>query len=192
MTEVRLVDLSPDDAPLVEALVGLSVRAAAVHSPAWLPTPERARAEILEVARGPGVARAVLEDGVPGGWAGAAPTDETAWEVHPLLVDPGRHGGGLGRRLVADVERLAAAAGALTMSVSTGDDVRATTIGGTDLWADPLGALARLDVVDTRAGHAFRFWQKAGYRVVGVLPDAEGVGVPSILLAKSLGAGRPS
>ena len=134
--------------------------------------------------------RALVEDGTPRGWAGAARCGETAWELHPLLVDPERHGRGLGRRLVADVERLAAAAGALTMDVSTSDATGATTLGGVDLFADPLGALARLDVLDPAAGHAFRFWQRAGYAVVGVLPDAEGLGVPSIRLAKSLVRGR--
>ena len=64
-----------------------------------------------------------------------------------------------------------------------------TTLGGIDLYADPLGALARLDVVDPVAGHAFRFWQRVGYTVVGVIPDAEGVGAPSIHLAKSLKPG---
>ena len=189
-TVVRIVDLSPRDGPLIDALVPISVRAGAMNSPGWLPTPERARAEIVRVAAGPGVCRALVEDDVPRGWAGAARYSETAWELHPLLVDPERHGTGLGRRLVADVERLAAAAGALTMDVSTSDATGATTLGGVDLFADPLGALARLDVLDPAVGHAFRFWQKAGYGVVGVLPDAEGLGVPSIRLAKSLARGR--
>lgn len=185
-TDARLVDLSPDDGALIEALVPISVRAAAMNAPRWLPTPERARAEIVSVAAGPGVCRALVEGDVPRGWAGAAPCHESAWELHPLLVDPDRHGGGLGRRLVADVERLAAAAGALTMDVSTSDATGATTLSGVDLFADPLGALARLDVLDPAVGHAFRFWQRAGYVVVGVLPDAEGPGVPSIRLAKPL------
>ena len=184
---IRLVDLSPDDDSLVDALVPVSVRAAALNAPLWLPTPERARAEIARVAAGPGVCRVLLEGDVPRGWAGAAPCADTAWELHPLLVDPARHGGGFGRRLVADVERLAAAAGALTMDLSTSDATGATTLGGVDLYPDPLGALARLDVLDPETGHAFRFWQKVGYAVVGVLPDAEGRGVPSIRLAKPLG-----
>ena len=185
-SDLSIVDLSPLDAALIEALVSISVRAGALNSPDWLPTPERARAEIERVAAGPGVCRALLEGGTPRGWAGAAPCADTAWELHPLLVDPARHGAGLGRRLVADVERLAAAAGALTMDLSTSDATAATTIGGVELFPDPLAALRRLDVVDARVGHAFRFWQKVGYAVVGVLPDAEGVGVPSIRLARSL------
>ena len=188
----RTVDLAADDGPLIESLVPLTVRAAAINSPRWLPDPERARAEIVTVAAGAGVCRALLAGEEAIGWAGAAPSARTAWELHPLLVDPLRHGGGAGRCLVAELERLASAAGALTMELSTSDATRATTLGGKDLFADPLGALARLEVLDPSRGHAFRFWQKVGYSVVGVLPDAEGEGVPSIRLAKSLGGARPN
>jgi len=165
------------------------VRAAAIIAPRWLPDSEHAREEIVEVATGPGACRALLENGVPRGWAGAEQSSESAWELHPLLVDPDRHRAGIGRRLVEDIERHARDAGALTMELSTTDATGATTLGGIDLYADPLGALARLDVVDPVAGHAFRFWQRVGYTVVGVIPDAEGVGAPSIHLAKSLKPG---
>ena len=32
--------------------------------------------------------------------------------------------------------------------------------------------------------HPLGFWQRVGYTVVGVIPDAEGPGKPTILLAK--------
>jgi aminoglycoside 6'-N-acetyltransferase I len=34
------------------------------------------------------------------------------------------------------------------------------------------------------------FWQRVGYTVVGVIPDAEGPGKPTILLAKRTERGR--
>lgn len=161
-----------------------------MNSPAWLPTPEHARDELVRVASEAAICRALLEDDVPRGWVGAAPCADTAWELHPLLVDPDCHGVGFGTRLVAEAERAACAAGALRMAVSTSDATEKTTLGGVDLFVDPLGALQRLAVRDSTAGHAFRFWQRVGYTVVGVLPDAEGSGVPSILLAKSLRPAR--
>ena len=105
---LSIVDLSATDDELIDALVPISHRAAAMNSPHWLPTPVRARIEIVRVASGPGVCRVLFEGGEPRGWAGAAPCADTAWELHPLLVDPERHGGGFGRQLVADPERLAA------------------------------------------------------------------------------------
>lgn len=53
-------------------------------------------------------------------------------------------------------------------------------------YEDPLGALRRIDVVDRNVGHSYQFWLKAGYSIVGVLPDAEGPAMPSITLSKRL------
>lgn len=188
-TDFQIIDLSPLDIPIVNALVSLSVRAAAMIAPRWLPDRERARSEIVGVAAGPGVCRVLLENGVPSGWIGAQQSSETAWELHPLLVDPDRQRGGVGRCLVENIERHARDAGALTMELSTADATGATTLSGIDLYSSPLDALAGIDVVDPVVGHAFRFWQKVGYTVVGVIPDAEGAGAPSIHLAKPLRLG---
>lgn len=185
-SSIRIVDLTPSDGDLIDALVPLSVRAAAMLAPRWLPTDELARREILDVAGSSGICRVLMAEGVPCGWAGAMQSGECVWELHPLLIDPMQQRAGFGRRLVEDVEQHARSAGALTMELSTSDAIGATTLSDTDLFADPLGALSAIDVRDAERGHAFRFWQRVGYVVVGVIPDAEGVGAPKLHLAKSL------
>lgn len=68
--------------------------------------------------------------------------------------------------------------------MGTSDSTGATSLSGVDLYADPIGALAALDV---RRPHAVQFWRRVGYQVVGVVPDAEGPGEPSISLARRIG-----
>jgi aminoglycoside 6'-N-acetyltransferase I len=183
---VKIVDLSPSDKELIDSLAILSVRAGRAHAPDWLRTVQDAH-EVIEEALQPDKAcRALLDDGKPLGWVAAGPAWGRVWELHPLLVDPDHQRRGYGRLLADDIERFAADAGALTMQLSTSDTTGATTLSGVDLYADPAGALSRIGVVDERAGHAFQFWCKLGYTVVGVLPDAEGPGMPSISLAKRL------
>jgi aminoglycoside 6'-N-acetyltransferase I len=99
------------------------------------------------------------------------------------LVAIGHQRQGHGRRLVRDVERLARAAGALTMQLGTSDTTAATSLSGVDLYDDTFGRLAGLVA---RRPHAVEFWRRVGYRVVGVVPDAEGPGMPSITLARRL------
>ena len=186
LAPVRIRPIFEDDGALVDALVPLSVRAAALSSPAWLPTPDDARAEILRALRPGGACLALVDGATALGWGGAFRSEATAWEIHPLLVDPAHHGRGAGGRLVAELEAVAARAGALVMELSTSDALGATTLAGRDLYADPLGALSRLDVREPGTRHAVLFWRAVGYSVVGVLPDAEGEGVPSIRFAKRL------
>ena len=37
---------------------------------------------------------------------------------------------------------------------------------------------------DGWTSHAYEFWLSVGFRIIGVMPDAEGVGKPGIHLAK--------
>jgi len=90
---------------------------------------------------------------------------------------------GHGRLLVREIERLVAAAGALTMTLGTSDTTGATSLSGVDLYDDTFKRLAN---IEARRPHAFAFWRRVGYHVVGVEPDAEGPGKPSIKLARRL------
>lgn len=45
----------------------------------------------------------------------------------------------------------------------------------------------RLARLEARRPHPVDFWRRIGYQVVGVVPDAEGLGMPSISLARRLG-----
>jgi aminoglycoside 6'-N-acetyltransferase I len=71
------------------------------------------------------------------------------------------------------------------MQLGTSDEAARTSLFGRDLYADPVAALRNIVV---KGPHPLEFWQAVGYTVVGLTPDAEGPGKPSILLAKRLGA----
>lgn len=178
--------VTSSDKELIEALAVLSVRASQIHAPRWLRTVEDAYETIQEALEPEKACRVLLEDGNPVGWVAAGPTWGRIWELHPLLIDPDHQKRGYGRLLVRDIEQFAIAGGALTMELSTSDTTDATNLSGVDLYGDPLGALSRIDVVDENVGHAYQFWLKVGYTIVGVLPDAEGRGIPSITLSKRL------
>ncbi|MEO2005246.1 MAG: N-acetyltransferase, partial [Candidatus Poribacteria bacterium] len=64
------------------------------------------------------------------------------------------------------------------------DHTNQTSLGGVEVYPDPLDHLAS---IQNLRGHAYEFYEKCGYSVVGMLPDANGFGRPDIFLAKRIG-----
>ena len=175
-------DLDASDKTLLERLAVLTQAASRRHAPNWLPTMEDAREEVADATEDGHVTRVLLaEDGEPVGWVSCFHVYGKVWEIHPLVVAVEQHGRGHGARLVADIETIAASRGAGVLVVGTSDETGATSLGGKDLYADPIGALANLRA---DASHPVGFWLHMGYSLTGVVPDAEGPGLPSINFAK--------
>lgn len=142
---------------------------------------------LLEEGR---VAVLAQEDGALLGFAGAIPQyGVTGWELHPLMVCPRRRHQGLGRRLVTRLEAELAARGGVTLYLGTDDEFGQTSLSGVDLYTDLFG---KIRAIRNLREHPYEFYQKAGFQIVGVLPDANGIGKPDIWMAKrieSAGAG---
>ena len=116
------------------------------------------------------------------GWIAGIPSYKGhVWEIHPLVVAEENRRSGLGRALIQDVENLVGARGALTLLVGSDDENYETSLGGADLYADILGAIRG---IRNLKGHPYEFYLKVGFRIVGVMPNANGPGKPDIFLAK--------
>jgi aminoglycoside 6'-N-acetyltransferase I len=171
------------DESLIVEVCELLVHSFRDLSPTWVPTVDAARAKVIAALEPGMLSRVLLIDDRVVGWVGARHDYGSVWELHPLVVDEVMRGRGYGRALVDDVECLAADNGALTMLLGTSDEVGRTTLTGQDPFVDVITALR--DLKPTGA-HPLGFWQRVGYTVVGVIPDAEGPGKPTILLAKRI------
>lgn len=131
---------------------------------------------------------AIDDDGRVLGWVSAVETyGGHVWEIHPLVVRRDCQGRGVGRALVEDLEQRVRERGGMTVCLGTDDENGRTSIGGVDLYPDPLAAAQQLEDL---GGHPFAFYRRLGYAVVGVLPDANGYGKPDILMAKRVGVVR--
>lgn len=182
--EIR--SLSAADQETIVQVARVLVDAFREQSPNAYPTLDDALVEVQD-SLATGRTSLVLVDatGQVIGWvAGECGYDGHAWELHPLAVRPDRQGEGWGRRLVLALEDVARAAGATTLWLGTDDETGLTSLGGVDLYPDPLAHLARLE----DRGHPVGFYRRLGYAVVGVLPDANGPGKPDIWMSKRLTA----
>ena len=122
------------------------------------------------------------EEGRLLGFVGAMPQyGVTAWELHPLAVTAARRGEGIGAALVAALEREVAARGCLTLYLGTDDEFFQTSLSQGDLFED---TFEKIQNIRNLARHPYEFYQKQGFQIVGVLPDANGPGKPDIWMAK--------
>lgn len=178
-------DLTASDIAAIDHVAAMLVAAFAQHWPSAWPDLESARAEVRESLDPSRISRiAVDEQGTVLGWIGGIPTyDGHVWELHPLVVRPDRQGQGIGRALVLDFEAQVRARGGLTIWLGTDDEDGMTSLAGVDLFPNPLDHLAHIRNLRC---HPYEFYQKLGYVLAGVLPDANGLGKPDIYMAKSV------
>ena len=181
-----IVDLQPDVEELVDQAARLLFDAFRGRTEDWQSI-ESAREEVLASAAPDRISRLLVsESGTVLGWIGGIPSyGGRVWEVHPLVVSGSHRRRGIGRTLVGDLERLVALRGALTLWAGSDDENSETTLSGTDLYPDIPGAIQR---IRNLRHHPYEFYLRLGFRIAGVLPDANGRGKPDIFLAKRVGA----
>lgn len=114
-----------------------------------------------------------VENGHLVGFVGAVKQYDYAWELHPLAVYKNWKKKGIGTMLVRALEKECAKLGALTIYLGTDDEFGQTSLSGTDLFDDTYN---KIQNVKNLKGHPFEFYQKLGYHIVGVIPDANGKG----------------
>lgn len=110
--------------------------------------------------------------------------DGNVWELHPLVVDKKCQFQGIGTMLINTLEQECANRGGMTIYLGTDDEFEKTTLGGVDLYKD---TYLRIESIGNLKKHPFEFYQKCGYKIVGVVPDANGYGKPDIMMAKRIG-----
>lgn len=145
------------------------------------PTLESAMQEVRASLEGGRISRvAVTPSGELRGWISAAPQYKgRVWELHPLVVKKEYRRQGIGRALVEDLVRQVKARGGLTIWLGTDDSCNMTSLSGVDLFP---GVLNHLVNIKNLHEHPFEFYQKVGFEIIGVMPDANGPGKPDILM----------
>lgn len=180
MTEI--IDLDPNDTALVDRLASITFEAFKENAPEWVPTINLARDQVVAAGSPERQGRVLLESGRAVGWIGLI-RGKRVWEIHPIAIAIESQYRGFGHLLVEDVVGIAKDAGALTLFAGTSDEVGTTNLFGVDLYDDPGQSIKTIQNVGR---NPFRFWQNAGFTVVGLMPDQEGVGKHGIQLARRL------
>ena len=174
-----------DKKPIRQAAQILNAEISLPRYPTGYQTYKEAHKEVMDCLKRGNVALAAYNaNGDVLGWIGGRPEyDGKVWELHPLVVRSDAQRNGIGTALVERLEALVKKRGALTLWAGADDEDLRTNLSGVDLYKD-LPKLLRN--ASTKKGHPIEFYRRAGFTIVGVVPDANGVGKPDIFLAKRI------
>jgi aminoglycoside 6'-N-acetyltransferase I len=183
---VHIVDLTLNDQSRIREAAALLVEGFREHWPEAWPKNEDALEEVHGMLAPEKICRAALdEQGQVLGWIGGQPEyDGNVWELHPMVVRADQRGRGIGRALVADLEEQVRQRGGLTIRLGTDDEDNMTSLSGVDLYENLPEKIA---TIRNLRGHPYEFYQKCGYTIIGVMPDANGRGKPDIYMGKRVG-----
>lgn len=183
---MRIVNLATLGENSRTQAASILVEGFAEHWPEAWPDIQSAAVTVRESLIDGRISRAAVDqDGNVVGWSAAEPLYQgNVWELDVLIVRPRCQRQGIGRALLLDMEAQVARMGGLTIWLGSDDEDGMTSLAGADLYPDPLAHLSR---IKNYRGHPYEFYLKMGYSIAGVLPDANGPGMPDIFLAKRVG-----
>jgi len=177
---VTIYDLKPDDDEAIQQAAGIAL--AAFDHVHFCDTLDEAEGEVREALEPGKICLAALDEtGEMLGWIGGLHNYALVWELHPLAVHPRKQRQGVGRALVLALQERIAAAGGMTITLGTDDEFGGTNLYSRELYPEVLSAAQAIISIDD---HPFIFYQKLGFVVTGLVPDANGFGKPDILMSK--------
>ncbi|MCT7982715.1 GNAT family N-acetyltransferase [Laspinema sp. A4] len=183
---LNIINLSDRQDALIEPLSQLLLEGFRENWPEAWPTLDAARQEVLDSLTDDRINRvAINEVGKVLGWVGGiSQYNGHVWEVHPLVVAANYRRQGIGRTLLQDLEKQVRQRGALTLWLGSDDEMNMTSLSGVNLYSN---LWEKIRDIQNLRGHPYQFYQKCGFEIVGVMPDANGKGKPDIFMAKSVG-----
>jgi aminoglycoside 6'-N-acetyltransferase I len=182
---MKIIPLQKENEDLIKQAAQLLKAAFQEHWPDSWTTIEEGLQEVHEMLDPERICRVAIDDenkllGIIGG---IPQYDGNVWELHPLAVQPNIQKQGVGKRLVEDFENQVKERGGLTIILGSDDEDSMTSLSNNDVYENLWDKIKNIQNIK---GHPFEFYQKMGYIISGIVPDANGIGKPDILMAKKV------
>jgi len=185
LSDIRIIGLLPDNKEHIRQTADLLFRGFREHNPNGWPTPAAALREVRKSLKKGHISRiAVDKNNKVLGWVGGINAHTNLWELHPIIIEPTYQGKGIGRVLIKDLEERVRERGGITIYAGADDEDNMTSVSGIDLYPNVLEHLMNIKNIK---GHPYAFYEKMGFTIVGVIPDADGIGKPDIIMTKRVG-----
>ena len=143
-----------------------------------------AKEEIIRLLKGDNMLYVAVENETVIGFVGTSKARRyiSAFQLDLMVIKPERRGEGIGTKLLDIVEHRLRDKGVVTLFIGTDDEGYKTSLTGTNIYEDTFEKIESI----SSTSHPYQFYQKQGYQIVGVIPDAFGIGNHDIVVAKRL------
>jgi len=181
---MKFITVTKEHTQLIQLGAQLLVDAFREHWPEAWRSLEDGLQEVHEMLDAERILRAAVDDeNLLGMIGGILQYDGHVWELHPLVVQPHLQGKGIGKALIEDFEEQVRLRGGLTITLGSDDEDNMTSLSNVDLYEN---LWDKIRDVRNLKHHPFEFYQKMGYVITGVVPDANGRGRPDIIMSKRI------
>lgn len=148
-------------------------------------TVNEAMIEIEDLLKSDGYFYALILDEILLGWGGILPSYHgNVYEIHPMVIKSSFQNKGYGGLLIKHLEDKARSLGGLTIYAASDDefDDRKSSLRDVDGYNEIYDKMKTFDPLN----HPARFYMKNGYQLIGIMPDANGIGKHDLILGKKL------
>ncbi|MCL1469669.1 GNAT family N-acetyltransferase [Argonema antarcticum] len=183
---MEIIDLTAENQDAIEQTATLLFEGFKEHWPDAWPNIEAALEEVQQSLAPDRISRIAVDNSsnVLAWIGGISQYNGKVWEVHPLVVRSDCQRQGIGKALLADLEAQVSKRGGITIWVGTDDEDNLTTLSAVNLYPNVFEHIVN---IKNLRRHPYEFYQKYGFVIVGVMPDANGLGKPDIYMAKRVG-----
>ena len=182
---MKIITITKENETLIQQAAQLLVDAFHEHWVEAWPSLSDGLQEVHEMLEDDRIFRAAIDDegNLLGLIGGISQYDGHVWELHPLAVQPSLQGKRIGKALVEDFEEQVRLRGGLTITLGSDDEDNMTSLSNVDLYENLWDQIRNIHNLKQ---HPFGFYLKMGYVITGVVPDANGVGKPDIIMSKRI------
>ena len=150
----------------------------------WLKNQKEAFDEVKECIEKPNICIGIKAGEELIGWTGIRPMYEKTWELHPMVIKKEYQGKSYGRLLLKEIERIAQLNGIMGLVAGSDDETNSTSLSEKEINGENI--FDEIRNVRNYRNHPFAFYQKCGYTIVGLIPNANGQNKPDIWLWKDI------
>ena len=118
------------------------------------------------------------------GLVGLRPMYDKTWELHPMAIKPEFQRKGYGKILLNELEKIAQKRGIIGIVAGSDDETNKASLSENEIIKENI--FDKIKNIKNNKNHPYEFYQKCGYVIIGIIPNANGLNKPDIWLWKDI------